>query len=589
MLRKSHDTQICIIGGGLSGVCAALAAARHGSKVVLIQDRPVLGGNSSSEIRMWVRGAGNKFRESGIIMELDLDNIFYNPHMNAHQWDAVLYNKLRIEPNITTIMNCSVCDASSKNGIIRSVTGWQLTTYTWHTVNADIFIDCSGDGILGDLTEAEYMLGREDKAAFGEKIAHEQPDGKHMGMSCLLQARETDHPVKFVAPSWAEKIDESKLDGKGHDCSRSNCNFWWIEVGGNTKDGIEDTEECREKLLSIVYGVWDHFKNSGEHPEAENYELEWVGFLPGKRESRRYKGAYVLTANDLLEGTPFEDTIAYGGWTMDDHDVDGYYSPGYSSTHYAVKVPYPIAYRCLYSANVPNLMFAGRNISASHMAMSSTRVMATCSLMGQAAGTAANLCAKYNVLPADVYTSHLKELQRNLMNDGSYLPGFVREKDQIMVAVTSNLSGEDFDCLTNGIDRPLDEKSNCIELGEKQTVIYNIGAELPGGYALRIFFDPDYPRDTINPDTFRLFPFSQKSHRRLNFKPLNMPANLAKNYTVKAVLADGSEQIVASETDNHSFLVFADLPAGTKSVELAINETYGAKARLYSCDIITKG
>ena len=588
MKKINHKSDICIIGGGLSGVCAALEAARGGSQVILIQDRPVLGGNSSSEIRMWVRGAGNSFRESGIIMELDLDNIYYNPHMNAHQWDAVLYSKLRTQPNLITIMNCSVCDAHSEQNVIKSVTGWQLTTYTWHTVEASVFIDCSGDSILADLTQAEYMLGREDKTTFAESIARDVADGKHMGMSCLLQARQTDHPVEFIAPVWAEKYDEKQLEGKNHNCAYSNNNFWWIEVGGNTKDGIEDTEECRDKLLSIVYGIWDHFKNSGHHPEALNYELEWVGFLPGKRESRRYKGAYVLTANDLTEGTPFEDTIAYGGWTMDDHNVEGFDSYGYTSTHYPVKVPYPIAYRCLYSANISNLMFAGRNISASHMAMSSTRVMATCSLMGQAAGSAANLCVKYNVFPADIYNNYIGELQRNLMNNGSYLPGFIREMDPIMSRITSNLTDEEFARLTNGIDRPLPEMTNHVELSENQPIIYNINEPIENGYALRIFFDPDYTRSSINPDNYKNNPFSQKSHRRLNFKPLNMPKNLAKSYTVKATLHDNSQQILKAVNNNHSYLTMIDLPAGTKSVELTINDTYGANARLFSCDIIKK-
>lgn len=582
--HKKHKADLCVIGGGLSGVCAALSAARHGSKVILIQDRPVLGGNSSSEIRMWVRGAGVNFREPGIIMELDLDNIYRNPHMNHYQWDMILYNKVREEENITVLMNCSVCDAEERDGKIISVTGWQLTTYIWHTVEADVFADCSGDSILSGPTGAEYMIGREDKTAFGEEIARDTADEKHMGMSCLLQARETDHPVEFIPPSWARKIDEAFLEGKNHDCVNTRANFWWIEVGGNTADGIADTEECREKLLEIVYGVWDHIKNGGDHG-AENWELEWVGFLPGKRESRRYKGAYVLTANDLTEGTPFEDTVAYGGWTMDDHNVDGIEAPGYSSMHYPVKVPYPIPYRSLYSSNISNLFFAGRNISASHMAMSSTRVMATCSLMGEAVGCAAALCTKYGALPKDIYDLHLAELQKNLMEDGCYLPNFKREMDKIMEKVKYDLPPEKVEILQNGIERLILDEVNCVEVQNGESV--SLKSEIPlDGYALRIVFDPDYQRNSINPTNVASNPYSQKSHRRLDFIPLSMPANMVKNYTVTAVLADGNKVVVAEVDGNHSFLARHALPDSTVEVTVTFGETYKDIGKIYACDIV---
>ncbi|MBR5453191.1 MAG: FAD-dependent oxidoreductase [Clostridia bacterium] len=584
--HKSHKTDFCVIGGGLSGICAALEAARHGSKVILIQDRPVLGGNSSSEIRMWVRGAGVNFREPGIIMELDLDNIYRNPHMNHHQWDMILYNKIREEENITVLMNCSVCDAKMQNGRILSVTGWQLTTYTWHTVEAEVFADCSGDSILSGPTGAEYMIGREDKTAFGEEIARETADEKHMGMSCLLQARETDHPVEFIPPSWARKITEEFLEGKQHDCVNTRANFWWIEVGGNTGDGISDTEECRDKLLEIVYGVWDHIKNGGDHG-AENWELEWVGFLPGKRESRRYKGAYVLTANDLTVGTEFEDTVAYGGWTMDDHNVDGIEAPGYSSTHYPVKVPYPIPYRSLYSSNVPNLFFAGRNISASHMAMSSTRVMATCALMGQAVGCAAALCTKYGVLPSDIYESHLTELQKKLMDNGCYLPGFKREMDPIMEKVKYDLPSEKTEILQNGIERLIIGEENCIEVKQNDSI--SLKSEVPlSGYDLRIVFDPDYQRTTINPPEITYNPYSQKSHRRLDFKPLSMPASMIKSYTVVATSADGKVTTVADIDGNHSFLALHSLPADTVALTVTFGDTYRDIGKIYACDIVSR-
>ena len=584
--HKVHQTELCIVGAGLSGIAAALAAARHGVKVVLIHDRPVPGGNSSSEIRMWVRGAGGQYRESGIIAELDLENIYRNPRMNWHLWDTVLYSKLREEPNITLLFNCSVCDAETDGNRIVSVTGWQLTTYTRHTVKATLFADCSGDGILAPLTGAKQMLGREDRTTFGEPMAPEKSDRKHMGMSCLIQARETDRPVRFIPPAWANRYpDESFLEGKKHDVVHSRINFWWIEVGGDTADGVSDTEECRDKLLAHALGVWDHIKNHGDHG-AENYELEWIGFLPGKRESRRFVGDYILTANDLTVGTPFADTVAYGGWTMDNHDPAGIHAKGYSSTHYPVHVPYAIPYRALYSVNIENLFFAGRNISASHLAMSSTRVMATCSLMGQAVGTAAAICIGKDLSPRGVYQTQIGELQKKLMDDGCFLPGFRRTFSR---GVTYSLDATRVAILQNGMERQLDGTDNYIVCSPDEPIEMTLAAAQDGA-KLRMVFDPDFTRTTINPAGVKN-PFSQNSHIRNNFESLKMPAHLVRSFEVVTKDADGQELAHIRETENHSSLVQIPMPDRTASVRVRFLDTWGSKerngeARLFACDII---
>ena len=309
-----HKTQLCIVGGGIGGMFAAISAARHGAKVVLMHDRPVLGGNASSEIRMWISGAGTRVRnlqETGILEELLLENMYRNPKRNFSIWDSLLYEMVRFEPNIELLLNCSCCDAEMDGSKVVSVTGFQLTTYTWHTVKADIFMDCSGDSILAPLTGAEFRVGREAQAEFGEEFGLPEADRKTMGMSLLIQARETDHPVKFTPPAWAYtfKTDE-EMHNKPHNIYAINTNFYWVELGGE-QDSIADTEEIRDELLKIAFGAWDHIKNWGDHG-AENWELEWVGFLPGKRESRRYVGDYILKQQDV-EGHPvFPDTVAYG-------------------------------------------------------------------------------------------------------------------------------------------------------------------------------------------------------------------------------------------------------------------------------------
>ena len=214
-----------------------------------------------------------------------------------------------------------------------------------------------------------------------------------MGNSLLIQLRRTDEPQPFVPPRWAYKF--TRPDDLPHRLRGVQAhNFWWIEVGG-LGDTIREAERTRDELMKIVYGVWDYIKNHApERAQAANWAVEWIGSLPGKRENRRYVGDHILTQNDVRAGGPFEDIVAYGGWSMDDHHPAGILYPGRPTIFHPAPSPYGIPYRSLYSRNVTNLLFAGRNISVTHAALSSTRVMATCSLLGQAAGTAAALCVR---------------------------------------------------------------------------------------------------------------------------------------------------------------------------------------------------
>ena len=385
MKHKNHKVDLCVVGGGLAGMLAAISSARRGAKVLLMQDRPVLGGNASSEIRMWVGGAhGKNNHETGILEEVMLENLYRNPDRIYSLWDSVLYEKGKFEDNITLLLNCPCNSAEMDGNTIRKIKGWSLTTETWHTVEATLFADCSGDSILAPLSGAEFRMGRESSHEFNEDIEPEESDKKTMGMSCLIQGRETDSPKQFIPPSWAYKYTtEEDLPYRGHDVKGSN--FWWIELGGE-QDSIHDTEDIRDELLKVAFGVWDHIKN-GDHG-ADNWVLDWVGFLPGKRESRRYVGDHILTQNDVRAEGRFDDIVAFGGWSMDDHHPGGMHWKGQPTIFHPAPSPYGIPYRCLYSKNISNLLFAGRNISATHASMSSTRVMATCAVIGQALGTA---------------------------------------------------------------------------------------------------------------------------------------------------------------------------------------------------------
>ena len=431
------EYHVVVIGGGLAGVCAAVAAARLGVSVALIQDRPVLGGNSSSELRVAPRGADHSFRharETGIIEELRIEDRFRNHgrvedgQINS-MWDFVLWEWIAREPNITLYLNTSARKAGMEGNRIRGVVVEQVGTERTLRIAGEVFVDASGDGSVAASAGAEFRMGREGRDEFGESLAPERPDDCTLGSSILFLARDVGHPVKFTPPSWAYDFpSDEDLPFRGHD--RISSGFWWIEYGGilNT---ISDNERIRDELWKLVFGVWDHIKNHGDHG-AENYALEWVGSIPGKRESRRFMGDYILTQRDLEEAPFFPDRVAYGGWPIDLHPPKGIYEAGKPAQMLPLPRPYSIPFRCLYSRNVDNLLFAGRNISASHVAFGSTRLMATGAVMGQAAGTGAFLCVRHRTTPRGVYKEHIRELQQLLLKHDAYIIGLKNEDPEDM-------------------------------------------------------------------------------------------------------------------------------------------------------------
>lgn len=579
-----HTCDLCVVGGGLSGTIAAISAARHGARVVLIQDRPVLGGNASSEIRMWVRGAKGAYnREGGVLAELEEENIYRNPTLAPTVFDSVLYGAVKAEKNITLLLNASCLDAETEGGEIKSVTAWQLTTYTYHRVSAGYFADCSGDSVLAPLSGALHRIGREGRAEYGETIGPETADGKTMGMSLLLEARETDHPVPFIPPAWAhvyEKDEDFALipyveaqhsTFRDHKIGTSGCNLWWMELGGEGP-AIENTEETRDELLKVAFGIWDHLKNREDHGYA-NWELEWVGFLPGKRESVRYVGAHVLTEHDILAGGDFPDTVAYGGWPMDDHNPKGFLArPPHDtpSVLHPAPSPYGIPYRSLYSANIKNLFFAGRNISATHAAISSTRVMATCSLLGQAMGTAAALCVRDGILPAELTGERVRTLQNTLLRDGVFLPRVKHEFSSLTKEARLNLDESEREVLLNGTDRPRsDEEQNRVSLpvGESLTFSFDAPREVS---ELRLWLDPDYSRMSVSVNK-KMRWFAQKLHTGLDFEPMKVAATLVRSYSV---YADGEK---IAEGENHHSLLKIPVGKSVSSLTVTFHETWGAE------------
>ncbi len=547
-------------------MCAAIAAARHGVKVALMQDRPVLGGNASSEVRMWICGAhGEDNRETGIIEEIELENRYRNPLRNYSLWDSVLYEKVRFEPNITLLLNCTCNSLTMDGDRITSVKGWQLTTQTWHTVEASLFADCSGDSILAPLSGAAVRVGREARAEFDEDIEPEVGDKKTMGMSCLIQARETTRPQAFIAPTWAyvyESCDD--LPHRGHDILTTN--FWWIELGGE-QDSIYDTEMIRDELLKVAFGVWDHVKNRCAHNahRVDNWVLDWVGFLPGKRESRRYEGDVIMTQNDVRAEGRFEDLVAYGGWTMDDHHPAGFDFPGEPTIFHPAPSPFGIPYRALYSRSVANLFCAGRNISVTHAAMSATRVMATCALVGQAAGTAAALATREHALPRDVYEHQVAELQATLMDDDCYLPWQTRTIPPLTQKAQLTASEGDPEPLRNGLDRPINGADNGWT-GSPGAWVQLEFEEAHRVTRLRFVFDSDLNRSGHN--SVAAYP--------LDMEPVGPPETLVRAFRIESLDEDGMWSTIAREDNNYQRLVRFDIDVTTRALRLVPEATWGA-------------
>ena len=564
MRHKTHQVDLCVVGGGLSGMCAAIAAARHGAKVALMQDRPVLGGNASSEIRMWVCGAhGENNLETGIVEEIMLENLYRNPLRNYSIWDSILYEKVRFEDNIALLLNCSCNELRMESDRIQSVTGWQLTTETWHTVEADLFADCSGDSILAPLSGAEFRIGREARSEFGEDIEPEGADTKTMGMSCLIQARETERPQPYIPPPWANTYaTDDDLPYRSHDLPQAN--FWWIELGGE-QDPIHDTEEIRDRLLKIAFGVWDHIKNRGDHG-ADNWVLDWVGFLPGKRESRRYVGDHILTQNDVRVGGRFDDLVAYGGWTMDDHHPGGMRWPGQPTTFHPAPSPFGIPYRCLYSRNVSNLFCAGRNISATHAAMSATRVMATCATLGQAMGTAAAMAVRDRLTPRGVHDSRTRELKQALMEDDCYLPWNVRQVPDLSREAELTASEGDPEPLRNGLDRPLDGADNGWTGAVGSWVQYAFDGPRQVR-KLRFVFDSDLNRTQKN----------SLSNYPLHLERVTVPEAMTRTFRIEVLDETGRWAVVTRVENNYQRLVRVETDVWTSAVRFVPEATWGAE------------
>lgn len=459
--RELYDVVVC--GGGLAGFCAAVSAARHGAKTCLIQDRPVFGGNSSSEVRVTPHGAAAFHayaRETGIVSELLIEErarnheeIFENGWTNSI-WDLTMYDMAMNTPNLTIRLNTSILSVDMDNARqIKAVVGRVANAEVEITFEGRIFIDCTGDGIVADQAGCEWRMGSEGREEFNEYHAPEQANADTMGNSIHFRTKDMGLPVPFTAPDWAVKHDNAAYfyeDGRIPKEMRGG--YWWLEIGVPWHT-IHDAEDIRHELTRHTLGVWDWIKNRDPKlkEKAANYALDWIGQVPGKRESRRIMGRYLMTEHDPANKTVFPDEIAFGGWFLDLHTPGGLLAKhsepasaeGYTqSSEYAVKSycgPYGIPLRILIAKDVDNLMMAGRNVSVTHAALGTVRVMATTALMGQAAGIAAYEAIKRNIPVHEVPDKAIDEVQQKLLRDGCFLPN-VANKDPLDLARNASVS-----------------------------------------------------------------------------------------------------------------------------------------------------
>lgn len=486
----SLEADLIVAGGGLAGTCCAITAAREGLRVVLVQDRPVLGGNASSEVRLWTLGAtahmgnNNRFaREGGVVGEYMIENLFRNREGNPLIVDSILLEMAHREKNLTLLLNTMVYEvAKATPDRIESLTAFNSQNSTRYRLRAPFFADCTGDGLVGFQAGAAFRMGAETREEFGEGFATDEAFGHLLGHSLYFYTKDVGRPVKFVPPSFALEDVKTIPRYRNFNLREHGCKLWWIEYGGRL-DTVHETEAIKWELWKVVYGVWNYMKNSGEFPEADTMTLEWVGHIPGKRESRRFEGDYLLRQQDVIEQREHPDVVAYGGWSIDHHPGDGIYSDLAGSRHGHAKGIYGIPYRCYYSHNISNLFFAGRNISATHVAFGTTRVMATCSLGGQAVGMAAAIATELGLKSSREVGNHLDALQERLLENGNFLPDRpMSTPSPVKVEATSEFSFTEL---------PFDGEATPLDFGWAQML------PVPAGELPAFTFMADVARDTV--------------------------------------------------------------------------------------------
>ena len=421
-VEDGGEFDFVVVGGGIAGVCAAVAAAREGLRVALVQDRPVLGGNNSSEVRVWL-GGETRFEPypkiGNLVAELEPAKCgHYGPGNTADLYeDDKRIALCRAEKNLTLYLGWHVNEVAVTGGTIRSVTAQEITTARRVKLAGRWFCDCTGDGDVGFRAGADFEI-----------------TGKqHMGPTNIWNFRDAGQPTIFPRCPWALRLDDKPFPGRGEHAGQfakpgmSSLGGWFWESGFD-KNPITDVEQIRDLNFRAMYGAWDALKNVDKlYP---NHRIGWAAFIAGKRESRRLLGDVILDAADFTTNHIWPDGVFPCTWSIDLHHPNPTYQNGLkgeefiskatvSEKGYSYKGPYWAPYRCLYSRNITNLFMAGRDISVTHDGLGPVRVMRTCGMMGEIVGKAAWICVRHETSPRGVFENYLPQLNELMSQPGT--------------------------------------------------------------------------------------------------------------------------------------------------------------------------
>lgn len=409
---KRYD--FVVVGGGIAGMCAAVTAARNGLTVALVNDRPVLGGNNSSEVRVHLggeieigpnKGLGKMIREFG-------HSKAGNAKPAANYEDDKKQHFIDSQKGLDLYASCRAVSVrmNDKGNKIQEVLVKNIETGEEYWLEAPLFSDCTGDGTLGYMAGAEWRMGRESRDEFGESLAPEKADSMTMGVSIQWYSKDVGHASTFPEFEYGIHFDSTN-------CERVTMGEWKWETGMN-RNQITEAEQIRDYGFLVIYSNWSWLKNhEPDNARWKNRSLEWVGYISGKRESRRLIGDYILKQDDIDKGGFHEDASFTTTWSIDLHFPDPKNSAKFPGNEFKAATvhnwihPYAVPYRCLYSRNIDNLFMAGRDISVTHVALGTVRVMRTTGMMGEVVGMAASICHDYSCTPRQVYQTYLDELK----------------------------------------------------------------------------------------------------------------------------------------------------------------------------------
>ncbi|MGC6455274.1 MAG: FAD-dependent oxidoreductase [Coraliomargaritaceae bacterium] len=576
------EYDVVVIGGGVAGINAAISAARNGAKTALIQNRPMLGGNNSAEMGVPVLGPADygkkNARESGLNEEIGR----YQSYNFLSKWSTGGQRIAEQEENLSIFLNRHVYETEMDGQTITAVRAFDMITNELTRYSGKIFIDCTGDGWVGYYAGAEYMFGREAKATFGESNAPEAADDLTMSGSLFhgailgYKTMDSGEPFEMKKEDWYWDLSfntEPLQDRTGYSKTHKSGN-WWHE-NRNDVDDLWDPEYARDGLirvsLSYVYWIKTH---SSLKDEAENFKIEYLPVTNARRETRRLTGDHILTQDELIQAKPFDDAIGTGGWGLDIHHIDGIFSTEGPFDFNTYVPTYNIPFRSLYSKNIDNLMFAGRNISVSRVALGSVRVQGTTGVMGQAVGTAGALCIQHNTTPRGIYQNHIKELQQELIKDDQYILDLKGndEKDlarKATITASSAVSSPEF--VINGITRVIGEETNMWISSPEQTLPQWIEVEFKSSKEINTLY--------LTFDTN----VNEPKHATWEYKDTHrMPPEAVKDYEI--LYQENGEWVSLLEEENnyqrrriHTFDTIK-----TKKIRVLVKQTNGdPSARLY--------